>query len=126
MITATKEAATTFGWELILDIKGCNPDTIKSREKLLEFVVQLCDLIEMKRYGEPLAELFGHGRKETLGYTVVQLIETSSIVMHVGEYARTVYLDVFSCKPYDRYKVRDFCLQYFGASSINETYVTRE
>ena len=126
MISSSKEtAAATFGWETILDIRECDLETISNREKLLEFVVRLCEVIDMKRYGEPIAELFGHGRKETLGYTVVQLIETSSLVMHVSDYTRTVYLNVFSCKPYDREKVREFCVEYFGASHADVTYVTR-
>ena len=47
-----------FGTELILDLHGCDPATIRSRKKIDTFVRRLCRLIKMKRYGEP-DELIG-------------------------------------------------------------------
>jgi S-adenosylmethionine/arginine decarboxylase-like enzyme len=121
----SKKSPAIFGWELILDVHRCDPARIATKEKLLEFVVKVCEVLDMKRYGEPVAEWFGHGRPETLGFTVVQLIETSSITMHVSEYTKTVYLNIFSCKPYDRAKVKAFCIEFFGAESATDHYVER-
>jgi S-adenosylmethionine/arginine decarboxylase-like enzyme len=32
------------------DIYQCNPETIRDADKIKQFVVELCDLIEMKRF----------------------------------------------------------------------------
>ena len=121
------ETGRTFGWELNLDLYGCNPVKIRSREDILAFIVQLCDdVLEMKRYGEPWAERFGLGHAETSGYSVVQLIETSSVIGHFSEGKNSVYLDIFSCKPYDQTAVCDFARKFFDAESVTEHFIERK
>ena len=121
------EAGSAFGWELNVDLYGCNPTKVRSREDILAFVIQLCDkVLEMKRFGEPWAERFGLDRAETAGYSVVQLIETSSVVGHFSELNNAVYLDIFSCKAFDREVVRHFCRHYFDAQNVVERFVERK
>lgn len=115
-----------FGWELMLDLYGCDLEVISSREKIVGFVKELCDLIQMKRYGEPWAERFGLAKVETAGHTVVQLIETSSIVAHFSEFKRSVYFEIFSCKPYNKDQVVEFAKNYFKADRVVENFLERE
>ena len=96
-----------------IDIYDCNPDTIRDAGKIREFVVKLCELIEMKRFGETTVIHFGEDEK-VAGYSMVQLIETSLISAHFANLTNTVYLDVFSCKPYDPAVVEEFAREYFG------------
>ena len=118
---------STFGWELNLDLYRCNPTKVRSREDILAFVIQLCDeVLEMKRFGAPWAERFGFDRAETAGYSVVQLIETSSVVGHFSELNNAVYLDIFSCKFFDRQKVCDFCRRFFEAETAVEHFIERQ
>ena len=65
-------------------------------------------------------------RAETTGYSVVQMIETSSVVGHFSEGTNTIYLDIFSCKPYDQQKVCDFCRGFFEAESVVEHFIERK
>src|SRR3989338_7188581 len=90
-----------------IDIYDCNPDTIRDAEKIKEFVKLLCKLIEMKRYGETQVIHFGE-EERVAGFSMVQLIETSLISAHFANLTNTVYLDVFSCKPYDVQVVEEF------------------
>jgi S-adenosylmethionine/arginine decarboxylase-like enzyme len=53
----------------------------------------------MVPYGEPQVVHFGSGDKS--GFTLVQLIETSNITAHFCEETDDMYLDVFSCKPFN-------------------------
>jgi hypothetical protein len=71
MLNSTNPAdADKFGQELVLNLSGCNLETISSGEKIKEFVVELCDnVIKMKRYGEPLIPHFGHDNPITSGYS---------------------------------------------------------
>ena len=120
------ETGGVFGWEVNLDLYDCHPAKVRSRETIVNFIIELCDeVLEMKRFGEPWAERFGLDRAETAGYSVVQMIETSSVVGHFSELKNTVYLDIFSCKPYDAKDVCAFCQRYFEAQRVVEHFIER-
>ena len=116
MRQATEEAV--WGIASSIDIYDCDPQLIRSAEFIRQFVVELCDLIEMKRFGETQVVHFGEDEK-VAGFSMVQLIETSLISAHFANLTNATYLDVFSCKPYDPQVVQDFAERYFlGSSSI--------
>lgn len=114
-----------FGWELLLDLHGCDLEKISKREWIERFAIEVCECLQMKRFGEPFIEHFGHEKVETAGYSLVQLIETSSVVAHFSEYKRTAYLDIFSCKHYDAQGVTDFSKEFFGASDVTSRMIER-
>ncbi|MBU0469087.1 MAG: S-adenosylmethionine decarboxylase [Candidatus Omnitrophica bacterium] len=107
---------TVWGIASSIDIYDCDPQTIRSEEKIKEFVVKLCDLIEMKRFGETKVVHFGEDER-VAGFSMVQLIETSLISAHFANMTETVYLDVFSCKAYDVNIVEEFSKKFFGGKS---------
>jgi S-adenosylmethionine/arginine decarboxylase-like enzyme len=118
---------TDHHWGLLscIDLYNCDPQTIRSDKKIKEFVVQLCDLIEMKRFGETQVVYFGE-EDRVAGYSMTQLIETSLISAHFANSSNTTYLDVFSCKPYDSQAVVDFSKKFFKAEKVNLQVVKRE
>ena len=123
--TAVKYEAQPEVWGIAsaIDIYGCDPDKIRDADHIKKFVVELCDLIEMKRFGETQVVHFGEDEK-VAGFSMVQLIETSLISAHFANKTNATYLDVFSCKAYDPEKVRTFAQDYFGGSlsRLNVTY----
>jgi len=108
---------SVWGIASSFDIYDCNPETIRDAEKIREFVVKLCELIEMRRFGDTQVVHFGEDEK-VAGYSMVQLIETSLISAHFANLTNTVYLDVFSCKPYDPAVVEEFAREYFEGSRV--------
>lgn len=106
-----------WGQSMTLDLVNCNPDTIRSEMAIREFVIQLCEKIDMTRYGDCQIVEFGTGR--VAGYSMVQLISTSLISGHFANETNRAYLDIFSCKSYEPIIVADFAQAFFGA----ETYV---
>ena len=98
-----------------IDIYDCNPEIIRDAEKIRCFVIDLCLLIGMKRFGETLCVHFGEDKRVS-GYSMVQLIETSLISAHFANQSNTTYLDIFSCKPYDPEQTANFAKDYFGGS----------
>jgi S-adenosylmethionine/arginine decarboxylase-like enzyme len=98
-----------------IDIYDCDPETIRDAGKIRQFVVELCDLIGMRRFGDTQVVHFGEDER-VAGYSMVQLIETSLISAHFANHSNTTYLDVFSCKPYDPDVVKDFATRFFGGS----------
>lgn len=124
--TDPKEA-DMFGQELTLNLYECDLAKISSGEEIKKFVIELCDnVIHMKRYGEPLIPHFGHDNPITSGYSLVQLIETSSVTAHFSEYKKSVYLNIFSCAWFDPKATEDFCKSFFGAGRVESHLLKRE
>ena len=80
----------------------------------------------MISYGEPIIEHFATHDSDKAGFSLVQLIETSSITGHFVDKNGDFYLDVFSCKEYDIQKVIKFVNNYFEPKSIKDTYLLRQ
>ena len=115
-----------YGWEVILDLQHCNPTTLASKARLIEFVEHLCaNVIAMRRFGEPLIEWFGSAEDGTDGYTVVQLIEWSSVVGHFSSSRQTAHLNIFSCRPFDSRSVELFARDFFDGSISMVTRLER-
>jgi len=115
-------AQNIWGIASAIDIYNCDPHKIRSADTIRRFVVELCELIEMKRYGETTVVHFGEDER-VAGYSMIQLIETSLISAHFANLTNTTYLDVFSCKPYEPEVVRSFAQDFFGGdhSVLNVT-----
>ena len=113
-----------WGYHAIVDAAGCNHNAITSYENIYDFAKQLVKDIDMVAFGEPQIVNFGSGDKA--GYTLVQLIETSNICAHFVNENDTMYLDVFSCKPFDERVVESLVVRYFGAKSIRRALIKRQ
>ena len=101
-----------FGQHLIVDAAGCN-DRISDRDSLAQFATDLVKAINMKAYGAPWIEHFGHDLPKASGFTLVQLIETSNITAHFCDDTGEAYFDVFSCKTFDESIVIEVIQDYF-------------
>ncbi|MFH1245178.1 MAG: S-adenosylmethionine decarboxylase [Candidatus Omnitrophota bacterium] len=115
----------TYGYELIMDLYGCDKEIISSKNKLQEYVDQLCDLIKMKQYGKTILEYFGEDKDFTKGYSLVQLIETSSITGHFSDLWETAYINVFSCQEFDHEAAKQFTRQFFQAKEVKNRFLIR-
>ncbi|RLF58299.1 MAG: S-adenosylmethionine decarboxylase, partial [Thermoplasmata archaeon] len=105
------------------DIYGCDRTIICDAEKIRRYVHELCDLIQMKRFGECQVVHFGQDEK-VAGYSMVQLIETSLISGHFSDLTAAAYIDIFSCKPYDPEEVAAFSLDFFQGKDV-KVHITR-
>jgi S-adenosylmethionine/arginine decarboxylase-like enzyme len=116
-IPAMREEQAPWGLLTSLDIYGCNPEIIRSADQIRRYVIELCELIDMKRFGDCQVVNFGKDER-VAGYSMVQLIETSIISGHFANLTNAAYIDIFSCKPYDPQKVADFSQAFFQAQDI--------
>jgi len=101
-----------WGISAHIDIQNCNPNIIRSKEKIQEFVIQLCKKIDLVRFGDCQIVDFGLGDKH--GYSMVQFVETSCITAHFANSSDTAFIDIFSCKDFDIKDVENFTLSFFG------------
>ena len=127
-VSLRKEFELVDAWGLHsgIDLHGCNPETVRSRDMIKQFVVELCNLIGMKRFGECVVVDFGEDPR-VAGYSMTQLIETSLISAHFGHAANPyVYLDVFSCKYYNPTVAAEFAKKFFEAKDYQLHYTVRK
>ena len=113
-----------WGYHLILDSAKCRPLNIRCRQNIHNFTKDLVKKIDMVPYGQPQIQHFGSGNKA--GYTLVQLIETSNICAHFVEETNDMYLDVFSCKPFEPKDVEHMVEKYFQPKHKNSMFLTRQ
>ncbi len=119
-----------YGIELILDLHDCDVSTF-TRDSISDYFAQLCDLIDMKREDLHFWDDVGLDEEDkqtsphTQGTSAVQFILTSSIVIHALDQLRAVYINMFSCKPYDPKAAEEFTMKWFGAASGSARVIDR-
>ena len=131
MIGTTKEASKEMETEIeywgvssAIDLYECDLALMQNADAIREFVKILCDRIKMRRYGETQVVFFGD-EPRVQGFSMTQLIETSLISAHFADASRAIYLDVFSCAPYDSDDTAKFAAEYFKAARYQLHVVNR-
>ena len=61
----------------------------------------------------------------TKGTSAVCFILTSTIVVHTLDLLGVVYVNIFSCKPYDPKVVEEFSRKWFKGSVRSATFIER-
>ncbi len=95
-----------------VDVYDCDPKIIRCRDSIKKYVIELCDLIDMKRFWDTEVVHFWEDEK-VAWYSMTQLIETSLISGHFANATNASYLDIFSCKEYDPNVVWEFSQDFF-------------
>ena len=113
-----------WGYHLVLDCAELDHAAITSYDTIYNFVKTLVKDIDMVAYGPIRLMKFGTGNKS--GYSMFQMIETSNISAHFCDEDGSAYLDIFSCKPYDKEVVKQIAKEYFKPSHITEHYIERD
>ena len=119
-----------YGYELILDLHGCDPDTF-TRNSIEGFFKRLCEQIKMTRcdlhfwddVGVPLEEQ--QTSPHTKGTSAVQFILTSTIVIHTLDLTGAVYVNIFSCDEFDKGTAEAFSIEWFKAGEVQSHFIER-
>jgi len=119
-----KEEQEYWGVSSSIDLYDCDLALMQNADAIREFVRILCDRIKMRRYGETQVVFFGD-EPRVQGFSMTQLIETSLISAHFADASRAIYLDVFSCAPYNPEDVANFAKEYFKADHYRLNVVQR-
>lgn len=108
--------APAYGWHLVSDFRNCSPAAIDDPPRLEAWVREMVKVLGMEAHGEPIIQSFAHDDPVTAGYSVVQLITTSSITAHLSPYLGTAHVDVFSCRRFNPAPAIVHTAEAFGAS----------
>ena len=123
--TKMKNQTDYWGVSTCINLYGCDLALMQNADAIREFVALLCDRIKMRRYGETQVVFFGD-EPRVQGFSMIQLIETSLISAHFADASQAIYLDVFSCAPYDSEDAAKFAADYFKAAKSHYQVVHRQ
>ena len=107
---ATRQAP--WGMLAAVDLHGCDASVLRDPDVIRAFVTEVVPAIGMEAHGPTYLERFGEGELE--GWSAMQFIKTSSIVVHADEHGRRCFVDVFSCRAFDPEIVATIARQFFG------------
>ena len=119
-----------YGYELILDLHDCDVSKF-NRESLDQYFEFICDSIDMERAILHFWDDVGVPEEErqtsphTVGTSAVQFILTSSIVVHTLDQLKSVYVNIFSCKPFDEIIAEDVTAKWFSANTCRRHFIER-
>jgi len=113
-----------WGVSSCIDLYDCDLNLMQDEAAIRRFVRELCDLIQMRRFGETLVVRFGDDSRVT-GFSMTQLIEASLVSAHFADNSRAIYLDVFSCAPYEPNEAAAFAARFFKAGRCKVQVVPR-
>jgi len=120
-----RDSTEYWGSSSGIDLYECDLQLMQDADAIREFVKILCDRIKMQRYGETQVVHFGDDPRVT-GFSMTQLIETSLISAHFADASCAIYLDVFSCAPYEPGEVAKFAAEFFKVERYNVNVVYRK
>jgi S-adenosylmethionine decarboxylase len=118
-----------WGYHLMLDCGNleCDIELLNDKDYLIKFVEAILETTQMKAWGEPVIERLGDDCiPELSGYTVVQLLHTSNMCLHVCDKIKTLYFDLFSCKKFDCDKAQKVVEDFFKPQSVRTSFLTRQ
>ncbi len=119
-----------YGFELILDLHDCDVSKF-NRSNLEVYFAKLCKAIDMERCELHFWDDVGVPPEErqtsphTKGTSAVQFILTSTIVVHTLDLLKAVYVNIFSCKPFDRNVAEELTKEWFGAEKCTAHFIER-
>ena len=120
-----EETTEYWGVSSSIDLYECDLALMQNADAIRDFVKILCDdCIKMRRYGETQVVFFGD-EPRVQGFSMTQLIETSLVSAHFADASRAIYLDVFSCAPYNPQDTAKFAAEYFKAGNYKVTSLNR-
>jgi len=119
-----------YGFELILDLHGCDVGRF-TRKSIEEYFVAVCNAIGMEREdlhfwdyeGVPAEEVSNEAHLS--GTSAVQFITTSNIVIHTLDKLKAAYVNIFSCKEYDKKVAEKTTKEWFGAKECRTHFIER-
>lgn len=119
-----------YGFELIMDLHGCDISKF-NRESLDGYFEKVCKAIDMQKCERYWWDDVGVPKEErqtsphTKGTSAVQFILTSTIVVHTLDELKAVYVNVFSCKSFDREVAEQVTKDWFSAKENKTHFIER-
>lgn len=112
-----KKQTYGYGPHLMLDLDDCNTTILDDLESCFKLLNELPGKIGMTKITQPYVFRYSGMVPEDEGITGVVIIAESHISLHTYPRKSFVFVDLFSCKPFDVEKARDYIIQFFQSKS---------
>ncbi|MBI4138425.1 MAG: S-adenosylmethionine decarboxylase [Candidatus Wildermuthbacteria bacterium] len=108
----------TKTYHIIFDAFGVAKELLNSEEFALKILLEVPKLIGMKILSGPnLVRDYDRGHEGVTGFAIVDF---SHVSLHTFVATQEIFLDIFSCKPFDYAAVREYL---YGALRVNPDQV---
>lgn len=98
-------------YHIICDLANCN-EKIKFPKAVREFLEEAVKSVNMSILEGPI---IAEGIDENPGVSGIVIIDFSHISVHTFSKYNEALIDIFSCKPFERNPLVDYCCEFFGA-----------
>jgi S-adenosylmethionine decarboxylase len=112
-----KKQTCGYGPHLMMDLNDCNPAILDDLEACFKLLNELPERIGMIKITQPYVFRYSGPVPEDDGITGVTIIAESHISLHTYPRKRFVFVDLFSCKPFDVEGAKDHIVQFFQSKS---------
>lgn len=107
-------------YHIIIDAWECDPTLISDKARVEVAIREVADLCGMTIVHGPVII---EGVPENPGLTGFAIIDFSHISIHTFTRDREICVDIFSCKPFDYEKVRNYVRESYGFSDQTVKYI---
>lgn len=121
--TITKMKA--FGPHLTLDLGNCNIRKLGDLDFVSKILNDLPDRIGMTKITQPYVFRYSGKFPEDKGITGFVVIAESHISIHTFEEKDYVFIDIFSCKPFDYEFAKQYLIDAFESKSPTANVIMR-
>lgn len=117
---------SVFGYHLTLDLYDCDPQKVGSLKVCYKYLDTVPDVIGTHKQSPPYI-VYTDEKKypNKAGLSGWIPIVESGISIHTLTSTNFISIDVYSCKKFDRQKIRDFTKKTFKPKKIEEKYFLR-
>jgi len=114
-MTVGDRAITGFGVEYLVDVYGCNPDLLRSFERLEVIVTRLIRDVGVRPLGDPLWQVFpGPG-----GITGLWLLAESHLAVHTYPETQFAAINLYCCRSPRTYAWESQLRAWFEADHVD-------
>jgi S-adenosylmethionine/arginine decarboxylase-like enzyme len=116
--------ATHYGMELIIDATNCD-SFFMTEKSISKFLKILINVLGVEIAQPPFFWIEDTPIAHLQGLSCIQFIKTSNITIHTLDITKTMYMNIFSCKYFDREKVEGCITDYFKGIKIESKLIFR-
>ena len=110
----------SLGMHWIAEVSTDDPAAMRDKHALERFLIQLPEALGLKRVHPPVLQQDGNG--DVRG---VVLLAASHASAHTDIAHGLVFVDLFSCVPFERHQARDILLQTWPGTLLVDRIVAR-
>jgi S-adenosylmethionine/arginine decarboxylase-like enzyme len=114
---STMDISENFGSSLHLDLYKCN--AALSKEEIRRFIHQFIEKADMKIHGDLHLDYYVGKNDQTVGWTGICMLTTSSFSIHTATNTGRVYIELFSCSDIPVRSLVQFTKEFFNTVSCS-------